>query len=613
MSVAFAARERSSRRSTAEPAGVSRRSGARQPSQSAVSRSLALGATGTLVIQRACECGGHEGSCTCPDEQEEPLIARAVEGSGVLSQPGDPSEVEADRVADQVMRMANVFPVVASPAVRTGPSVQRAAESTAGQPPVARGFVHHATNGGGRALDAATRVGMEARFGRDFGHVRVHTGGAAASSARAVHASAFTVGSDIVFGAGRYAPDSPVGQRLIAHELTHIVQQGGIRRQLQRSLTVDGTPPTDPEDPLSKMPAPAFRALAFSDMNATLHSLCDRFSVDPAGNVLTAPPTSCDDQGAIARGAKPVGCCCLCTLTAPGSNAWTIHLTGLGGPRTEPAATGGGEFFLHPRTSNIEFGNWSVGGTRESLDPVIVAGHEMCGHGALLELGVHPTNVERLDTNVHDPTVKVQNILQAEQGLPGANRALATGPHRGESFARITVRQFPLNRTSVAGVPAAEREKVQLAKDYINENETWVDLFGHSDLAGSSAVKLAVSQARADNMKFALTSGTRPVSSFISKTFPGTGASGAGTTTVAGKRFTHVEGRSDFDTIAGAAPDDLRRVDIVMVTRPAGAEVPNAGTPTAVAPVGPESLGTFIKRRFFGSACEQLLTKSGWF
>jgi len=66
---------------------------------------------------------------------------------------------------------------------------------------------------------------MEPRFGHDFGQVRVHTGEQAAESARAVSALAYTVGSDLVFGAGQYAPGTSEGQRLIAHELAHVVQQ----------------------------------------------------------------------------------------------------------------------------------------------------------------------------------------------------------------------------------------------------------------------------------------------------------------------------------------------------------------------------------------------------
>ncbi|MEE9464059.1 MAG: DUF4157 domain-containing protein [Candidatus Neomarinimicrobiota bacterium] len=67
---------------------------------------------------------------------------------------------------------------------------------------------------------------MEPRFGHDFSHVRVHTGARAAETARAVNAQAFTVGRDVVFGAGQYAPDAHGGRRLLAHELAHVVQQG---------------------------------------------------------------------------------------------------------------------------------------------------------------------------------------------------------------------------------------------------------------------------------------------------------------------------------------------------------------------------------------------------
>lgn len=80
---------------------------------------------------------------------------------------------------------------------------------------------------GGRPLDAPTRRYFEPRFGRGFGDVRVHTDGRAAETARSLNARAFTLGNDVVFGAGEYAPHSMKGRRLLAHELTHTVQQKG--------------------------------------------------------------------------------------------------------------------------------------------------------------------------------------------------------------------------------------------------------------------------------------------------------------------------------------------------------------------------------------------------
>lgn len=87
--------------------------------------------------------------------------------------------------------------------------------------------VHSVIGSTGGGLDASTRTFMESRFGQDFSGVRVHTDARAQASARAVGALAYTVGRDIAFGAGQYAPHTGDGRRLIAHELAHVVQQGG--------------------------------------------------------------------------------------------------------------------------------------------------------------------------------------------------------------------------------------------------------------------------------------------------------------------------------------------------------------------------------------------------
>lgn len=81
------------------------------------------------------------------------------------------------------------------------------------------------TGNGGRPLDPVTRDFFEPRFGRDFEAVRVHDGGSAADSARALNARAYTSGQHIVFGEGQYVPGSDAGKELLAHELTHVVQQ----------------------------------------------------------------------------------------------------------------------------------------------------------------------------------------------------------------------------------------------------------------------------------------------------------------------------------------------------------------------------------------------------
>lgn len=86
-------------------------------------------------------------------------------------------------------------------------------------------IVHEVLHSSGQPLEPSTRALMEPRFGHDFSNVRVHTDAKAAQSARNVKALAYTVGRDIVFGVGQYAPWSTQGQKLMAHELTHVVQQ----------------------------------------------------------------------------------------------------------------------------------------------------------------------------------------------------------------------------------------------------------------------------------------------------------------------------------------------------------------------------------------------------
>ena len=91
----------------------------------------------------------------------------------------------------------------------------------------------------GQPLGETTRAQMEDRLGFDFSGVRVHADAQAANSARAVGARAYTIGSDVVFGAGEYAPRSREGQRLIAHELTHVRQQASAPPMLQRWTLCD--------------------------------------------------------------------------------------------------------------------------------------------------------------------------------------------------------------------------------------------------------------------------------------------------------------------------------------------------------------------------------------
>jgi len=138
----------------------------------------------TGLLQRKCACGSHMmagGECEECKKNRLGLQRKASD----RSEPSEPSEV----------------------------------------PPI----VHEVLRSPGKPLDPATRTFMEPRFGHDFSGVRVHTDLRAAESARAVNALAYTAGRDVVFGAKEYSPGTNEGRHLIAHELTHVVQQGGSR------------------------------------------------------------------------------------------------------------------------------------------------------------------------------------------------------------------------------------------------------------------------------------------------------------------------------------------------------------------------------------------------
>jgi len=144
----------------------------------------------------------------------------------------DPLEQDADRMADQVMRMPAPDPhgqggkpgSEASLHARSG--VQRKAHRPQIGQATAPTAVANAVQASGQPLGAAERRFFEPRFGHDFAQVRVHTNPQAAQSAHAIQARAYTLGQHIVFGRGEYAPDDTQGRRLLAHELTHVVQQG---------------------------------------------------------------------------------------------------------------------------------------------------------------------------------------------------------------------------------------------------------------------------------------------------------------------------------------------------------------------------------------------------
>jgi len=189
-------------------------------------------------------------------------VVTGIQAKLAVGQPGDVYEQEADRVADEVMRMPEpqvqrraeeekekeliqtkplvkqITPVVqrqVGKEEREEKEILQTKELSGKAPEVTTDLESsiQSLKGGGQILPESVRAFFEPRFSYDFSQVRVHTDVRAAESARVVNAKAFTIGKDVVFGAGQYSPGTSSGKRLLAHELTHVVQQQG---KLQSSL-----------------------------------------------------------------------------------------------------------------------------------------------------------------------------------------------------------------------------------------------------------------------------------------------------------------------------------------------------------------------------------------
>src|SRR5262245_24898589 len=145
---------------------------------------------------------------------------RYLQAKLIVNEPGDIYEQEADRVADEVLATPSHHDISGAP-----PRIQRFSGQSHGQADAAPASVDQALASPGRPLETPLRQQMEQRFGHDFSKVRVHTGAAAEQSAEDVNAHAYTVGHDIVLCADRFGTETHEGRRMIAHELTHVVQQ----------------------------------------------------------------------------------------------------------------------------------------------------------------------------------------------------------------------------------------------------------------------------------------------------------------------------------------------------------------------------------------------------
>jgi hypothetical protein len=222
--------------------------------------------------------------------------AAGVQTKLAISQPGDAFEQEADRVAEQVMRMPEGLPpsiseegtgiarkcpkcrgddeevLQAKEVSRQGPATAQSLDV----PPI----VHEVLRSPGQSLDVDTRTSMEGLFGHNFAKIRVYSDAKAAESSQAINALAYTVGQRIVFGEGSYAPKTREGSRLLAHELTHTIQQD--------TETIRPTVPSKPsssKNPHEKITHGRMSRVSRQEKSATTTSSFNLFSfLEQIGN-----------------------------------------------------------------------------------------------------------------------------------------------------------------------------------------------------------------------------------------------------------------------------------------------------------------------------------------
>lgn len=228
------------------------------------------------VLQRNCACGTHvPGGGECPDcaKKHQALQRKLSIGSS-----DDAQEREADLVAEHVVANGSHAD---APEVMPGRSRPVPSVDAHGSGMTTPASVEETLARAGRPLDAALRRDMEQQFGHDFSGVRLHSDEAAARSAHEMSAHAYTVGNHVVFGSNQFAPGTATGRRLMAHELTHVVQQGGAGRL---SLQRDEKKGKPKDDAAKQQPAPVTPDPA----TAYFHIVVRDAGLDLGGGVLVS-------------------------------------------------------------------------------------------------------------------------------------------------------------------------------------------------------------------------------------------------------------------------------------------------------------------------------------
>lgn len=443
-------------------------------------------------------------------------------------------EEQADRVADAVMatgpegevgipitRASNAIP--AQQSTVDGSGLERGAAISA----------EAAVSRAGAALPESTRTYMESRFGCDFSQVRIHADQRSAEAAASINARAFTKGPHIAFARGQYAPHSYAGRHLLAHELTHVVQQRGLpsrQSPIQRSITLTDPggkipDPTADRSQITLIPMPSanehllpIKAVA---LKGWLNIMCPEgnWDVDATSGVVHSgsrdtfcAPRPVQGKAHHSNSSHPTSCGCLCELTDPGGKNVEIqideYLT-VGSVKHPLSQAGEGQTSREQANSPVvavsgrEGVDTSVGATTlphtgegSSLTyrkpPWLILAHELCGHGRIQTdvIDIHMSS-EQGDRSAVD----IENRVRREHSTVETNLGIRRGEfHTKEPGGKTQMRFGGVYRVSSGetltdiavrcGIPAGDMinrswrfNDVQIAADAQHSVTAGEDIF----------------------------------------------------------------------------------------------------------------------------------------
>jgi uncharacterized protein DUF4157 len=375
-----------------------------------------------------------------------------------IGAPHDSYEQEAGRVADPVMRMPEPSLQKKCAGCEEDDKLNVRKKSETSSAPISSvpdAFVSSLETG--QPLDRATRDYFEPWFGADFSHVRVHAGRRASESASSINARAYTLGSKVVFGAGQYRPETGEGKRLIAHELTHVVQQssaeGWPAGQSNGKRGLSRTSPTATSFPVLQrrlqvrptdmIPMPAGQAGPPVSLPLAVQGLLAETCPDgnfrvntTTGNVTPSQANFCEWHAPLMPdvleadlSSTPTGCRCICdVINHPNTTNIAFHAGPPGTTPVGPTGTGPGSptIFADPRFQ----GQYLIGGRWVDIPFHLIISHELCGHALPLMRG---TQVARGPAPAGGTPPHERRAVDVERDIAAEHRPPL--PRRPEDYA----------------------------------------------------------------------------------------------------------------------------------------------------------------------------------